>query len=134
MLLLLLMLQPVQIADDSTRIKELQDNVLNLTKQVQTLLPLQPRVTMAEAERESLAHRVERLQEQYNLAQRQLEQAAGREAELRVGLEGYKQEHAQLLANNTQLLEQNQALKKKSQVGAKLLSDQVRVQESIVYC
>ena len=111
-----LLLHTLQISEDSTRIKELQDNVLSLTKQVQTLLPLQPRVTMAEAERESLAHRVERLQEQYNLSQRQLEQAAGREAELRVGLEGYKQEHAQLLANNAQLLEQNQALKKKSQV------------------
>lgn len=52
----------LQAADDSTRLQELQESVMSLTKQVQQLLPLQPRCSTLEVERDTAQHKLDRLQ------------------------------------------------------------------------
>ncbi|WIA29156.1 hypothetical protein OEZ86_011667 [Tetradesmus obliquus] len=105
-----------QAAEDSGRLAELQESVMSLTKQVQQLLPLQPRCSMLEVERDTAQHKLDRLQEQHDQLQRQQQQAVAREGELRASLDTYKTEHMQLLNANAQLVEKCQTLNKRVQV------------------
>lgn len=52
----------MQAADDSARLAELQGSVMSLTKQVQQLLPLQPRCSTLEVERDTAQHKLDQLQ------------------------------------------------------------------------
>ncbi|WIA09082.1 hypothetical protein OEZ85_008495 [Tetradesmus obliquus] len=105
-----------QAAEDSARLAELQESVMSLTKQVQQLLPLQPRCSTLEVERDTAQHKLDRLQEQHDQLQRQQQQAVAREGELRASLDTYKTEHMQLLNANAQLVEKCQSLNKRVQV------------------
>lgn len=52
----------LQAAEDRGRLKELQESVMTLTKQVQQLLPLQPRCSTLEMDRDTAQHKLDRLQ------------------------------------------------------------------------
>lgn len=52
-----------QAVGDAVRLQELQESVLSLSAQVQQLQPLAPQVMMLEAEKASLAARLERTEE-----------------------------------------------------------------------
>lgn len=52
----------MQAADDAGRLSELQQQAMLLTAQVQQLLPLQPKLSTAEVERDTALHKLERLQ------------------------------------------------------------------------
>lgn len=52
----------MQAGEDGTRLAALQEQVTSLTQQVQQLLPLQPKLSTAEVERDTALHRLERLQ------------------------------------------------------------------------
>jgi hypothetical protein len=51
-----------QAAEDTARLKELQESVLSLTKQVQQLLPWHTKASAAEVERDAAQHKMEQLQ------------------------------------------------------------------------
>ncbi|KAF6266602.1 hypothetical protein COO60DRAFT_5455 [Scenedesmus sp. NREL 46B-D3] len=105
-----------QAADDSARLAELQGSVMSLTKQVQQLLPLQPRCSTLEVERDTAQHKLDQLQEQHDQLQRQQQHAVALEGELRASLDTYKTEHMQLLSANAQLVQTCQNLNKRIQV------------------
>lgn len=52
----------LQAAEDAARLTELQESVMALTQQVQQLLPLQPRCSTLEVERDTAQHKLDRLQ------------------------------------------------------------------------
>lgn len=52
----------MQAAEDTARLTEMQDSVMSLTKQVQQLLPLQPRCSAVETERDAAQLKLDRLQ------------------------------------------------------------------------
>lgn len=99
-----------QVTADGLRLKELQDEVLKLTKQVTYLTPFEPRCCALEEERDSLLLRVERMEEDLVSVRQDQKQQVAHHEEHREQLQVVKEECKRLEEEKTAVVAKAETL------------------------